>query len=80
MPGRIMLEAAGIELDEGGKTVWIHGPHGTVLRIQCTGKIIVNSCSAPGPHADVRVQGDITFCVPDLEDGTKEEGSDVHQD
>jgi hypothetical protein len=61
---RIQLEAVGLEFDEGGNTIWIHGPGGTVLRIKCSGRITVNECSAPCAHADVMVEGDIAFCVP----------------
>jgi len=61
---RIQLEAVGLEFDEGGNTIWIHGSQGTILRIKCSGRIGVTQCSAPGPHADVLVEGDIQFCVP----------------
>lgn len=66
---RIQLAAVGLEFDEGGNTIWVHGPEGTVLRIKCTGRIKVNSCSAPGAHADVIVAGDIDFCVPPADEG-----------
>jgi hypothetical protein len=65
---RIQLEALGLEFDEGGNTIWIHGPEGTVLRIKCSGRITATRCSAPGPHADVIVAGDIAFCVPFLDE------------
>lgn len=61
---RILLEAMGLEFEEGGNTIWIHGSQGTILRIKCSGRIMTSSCSAPGPHADVLVEGDIKFCVP----------------
>lgn len=77
-PGdQILLHAVGIEFREGGNTIWVHGNHGTILRIQCTGKISSTCCASPGPHADVRVQGDITICLPDSEEAD-EEVENVH--
>lgn len=64
---RIQLEAIGLEFDEGGNTIWIHGSQGTILRVKCSGRITAERCSAPGPHADVLVKGDISFCVPEPE-------------
>lgn len=61
---RVQLEAVGLEFEEGGHTIWIHGPCGTLLRLKCTGRIAVKRCSSPSAHADVRVAGDIEFCVP----------------
>ena len=61
---RIQLEAIGLEFEEGGNTIWIHGPGGTILRIKCSGQITSTVCSAPTAHADVIVEGDISFCVP----------------
>jgi len=61
---RIQLEVLGLEFVEGGNTIWAHGPDGTVLRIKCSGRVTAARCTAPGPHADVNVEGDITFCVP----------------
>lgn len=62
---RIQLEAVGLEFDEGANTIWVHGAQGTILRIKCSGRITTTSCSAPGAHADVIVDGDIAFCVPE---------------
>jgi hypothetical protein len=62
---RIQLEALALEFDEGGNTIWVHGPQGTIFRVKCSGRITVKSCSAPGAHADVVVDGDIEFCVPE---------------
>jgi hypothetical protein len=61
---RIQLEAVGLEFEEGGNTIWVHGTCGTILRIQCSGRISVKSCEAPGAHSDLRVEGDVSFCVP----------------
>lgn len=62
---RILLEAMGLEFEEGGNTIWIHGSDGgTLLRIKCSGKITTKSCAAPIAHADVIVEGDVEFCVP----------------
>lgn len=70
---RVQLEAVGLEFDEGGNTIWIHGLGGTLLRIKCSGRIRVNECSAPTAHADVMVHGDIAFCVPVDETTTEPE-------
>lgn len=64
---RIVLEAVGLEFEENGNTIWVHGPQGTLLRIKCTGRIQVNRCEAPGAHADAIVAGNIEFCVPPSE-------------
>jgi len=72
--GRIQLEAAGLEFEENGNTIWVHGPHGTMLRIKCSGQISVKHCEAPGPHADVNVPGDIEICVPGGGGGTPATG------
>jgi len=61
---RVQFEAVGLEFDEGGNTIWVHGPGGTLLRIKCSGRFTVKECSAPYGHADVMVEGDIAFCVP----------------
>lgn len=57
-----------MEFDDGGNTIWIHGPKGaTVLRIKAGGRIKVNqSCENICTHADLEVKGDIEIClVPD---------------
>jgi hypothetical protein len=64
MSNRIQLEAVGLEFNDGGNTIWIHGPGGTLLRVKCTGTITAKSCSAPTAHADALVVGNIEFCVP----------------
>ena len=65
---RIQLEAIGLEFDEGGNTIWVHGTEGTLLRLKCTGRITVNPCSAPCAHADAMIEGDVAFCVPSTSD------------
>jgi len=74
---RILLEAVGLEFDEGGNTIWVHGREGTILRIKCSGRITTSRCEAPGPHADMLVKGDIAFCVPEnaLDSGDTDEES-----
>lgn len=62
---RVVLDAIGVEFHEGGNTIWVHAKSGTILRIKCTGKIVVDACSAPGAHADMIVAGDIRICVPE---------------
>ena len=61
---RVILKACGIEFEESGNTIWVQGPQGTLLRIQCSGQIRVRRCEAPGAHGDVHVTGDIEICVP----------------
>ena len=61
---RVQIEAIGLEFEEGGNTVWIHGTEGTLLRIKCTGRIETKACAATVAHADVVVAGDIVFCLP----------------
>ncbi len=64
-PTRHAVEVGLMEFDEGGNTIWIQAEGGTVLRIKCTGKIIVhNGCENTLPHADVNVAGNINICVP----------------
>lgn len=62
-----IIRAAQIEYEEGGNTIWIHGPEGgTVLRLKTfTGKITTQPCAgSPIPHADAVLTGDVVFCVP----------------
>lgn len=63
---RHQVEVVELEFDEGGHTLWVHSPKGaTVLRIKCSGKIILErSCRNIVAHSDIYVQGDITVCVP----------------
>lgn len=50
---------------EGGKAIWVNGPEGNVLRIQCSGRInIRRECANFCPHADINVVGDIEICMP----------------
>jgi hypothetical protein len=62
---RKSIEVNQLEFDEGGNTVWIHSAlGGTVMRIKCTGKVVVHKClSSPISHSDIVVQGDIDFCL-----------------
>lgn len=61
-----VVEAAQIEFNEGGNTVWVHAPNGaTILRIKCSGKITVdNQCINVVAHSDMLVSGDIHMCLP----------------
>ena len=66
---QIVIPVVELEFREGGNTLWIHSPGGTVLRIQCSGQIRVDgSCENPIPHADVQVHGDIAICIPQIEE------------
>jgi glutamate synthase domain-containing protein 3 len=64
---RVIVEVAGLEFVDGGNTIWVHGmTGGTVLRIQCSGKILVKPhCTNSVAHADIQVVGDIEVCLPD---------------
>lgn len=63
---RIEIPAAMLEFNEGGNTLWIHGPDGgTILRLKTLGKISVEKClTSPIPHADIVVASDINICIP----------------
>ena len=61
---RVVLEALGLEFEEGGNTIWVHGPEGTILRIKCSGRVMSKVCTAPTAHGDIMVEGDILFCIP----------------
>lgn len=60
------ISVAVVEFVEGGKALWVHNKKGaTVLRIQCTGRIMVHrECENICAHADINVDGDINLCVP----------------
>lgn len=66
---RVQLDVIGLEFEDGGNTIWVHGRQGTVLRIKCSGKIIVHACANDyaAPHSDVQVDGDINVCIPNGE-------------
>lgn len=74
---RVVVELSGLEFDEGGNTIWVHSATGgTVLRIKCTGKIIIDpKCTNNVPHADMQVHGDIVVCIPE---GCDQESVDAH--
>jgi hypothetical protein len=78
MSRRIQLDAVGLEFDEGGNTIWIHGSQGTILRVKCTGRITAKACSSPSAHADLVVNGDIEFCVPS-DDPFPDQGKDAEE-
>jgi len=63
---RIKIPVAELEFERSGQTLWVHGPDGgTVLRIKCTGQIVVSLCqNSPTAHSDLMVQGDVSICVP----------------
>lgn len=65
LTGRFSIAVAEVELDAGGRTIWVQSQKGaTVLRIKCTGKIIVrDGCDNLVSHSDMIVQGDIEVCV-----------------
>jgi len=66
---RYSIPAAEIEFDEGGNTIWVHGPQGaTILRLKTMGKINVRTaCENICSHADIIVPDDIEVCVVDAD-------------
>jgi hypothetical protein len=62
----ITIDVMALEFDENnGHTIWVHGLDGTVLRIKCSGRIVMDdSCTNNVAHADLMVEGDIHFCIP----------------
>src|SRR5262245_24617928 len=65
-PMRHTIAVAGLEFEDGGNTIWVHGKGGTVLRIKTDGKVTSKACSvelAGYAHADVAAHGDIEICV-----------------
>ena len=71
----IDIPVAVVQVDDGGRAIWVHDENGsTVLRIQCTGKVIVKrDCTNICAHADINVIGDIEVCVPDCAEHLVEE-------
>ena len=63
----IDIPVAVVQVADGGRAIWVHDENGsTVLRIQCTGKVLLrHGCSNKCAHADINVTGDIKVCVPD---------------
>lgn len=63
------IPVAVVEFHEGGRAIWVHDAQGsTVLRIQCTGNVLVNpGCVNICAHSDINVIGDIEICIPEKE-------------
>jgi len=66
---RYAIPAVLIEFDEGGNTLWVHGPQGaTILRIKLLrGRFKVQkNCENICAHADMQIpEGDVTVCLTD---------------
>ena len=62
---RIKIPVEILEFDEGGNTIWIHGPAGaTVLRLKTMKSISVNrECQNICSHVDVICHDEIEVCV-----------------
>ena len=62
---RVQIPVALLEFNVESNTIWIHSPEGsTILRLKCTGKILVDSCiNSPTSHSDIVVEGNINFCL-----------------
>lgn len=63
--GRIIIEAAQIEFDVSGNTIWVQSSKGaTILRIKTTGTIEVSThCENIVSHSDMIVQDNIHICL-----------------
>ena len=64
---RIKIPVELLEFDEGGNTIWVHGPAGaTVLRLKTMKSISVNcECKNICSHVDVICETAIEVCVAD---------------
>lgn len=62
---RVRIPVSLLEFEEGGDTIWVHGPHGgTTMRIKTMGKIVTDECNtSPVSHCDIMVNEDIDFCL-----------------
>lgn len=68
---RRMIKVEALEFDEGGRTLWVQGELGTVLRVQLPhGSVFkTTSCGGPGSsHADLTIEKlcldhDIVVCL-----------------
>ena len=62
---RITVPVSVLEFDDGGNTIWIHGPQGaTVLRIKAKKIVAQRGCENICAHADINVDEVITMCLP----------------
>ena len=62
---RIEIPVSLIEFDEGGTTIWVHGPEGaTVLRIKAKKIVSKPECENICAHSDIVVAGVVTMCLP----------------
>ncbi len=68
---RVLIPVGAIEFNVGSNTIWIQSPQGgTTLRLKCTGKIKIDQCAnSPISHADIMIDGDITFCLSEDAEG-----------
>jgi len=68
---RVVIPVSVLEFEEGGSTIWVHGPHGmTVLRVKVQGRLSTAKCASnPSSHLDLMAQDrDPVFCLgPDAE-------------
>jgi len=62
---RIEIPVTLLEFDEGGTTIWVHGPEGaTVLRIKAKKITSKRECQNICAHADIVVNDEICVCLP----------------
>ena len=63
---RVKIPVAELEFEEGGNTIWVHGPLGTtVLRVKVSGRLSSAKCAEnPSSHLDLVAQDvDPVFCL-----------------
>ncbi len=63
---RITIPVSLLEFDEGGNTIWIHGPDGaTILRLKAKKITVQRGCQNICAHTDIMVDDVVDFCLPD---------------
>lgn len=61
------IEIGECELAWDGHRIWLNAAGGNVLRVKCTGRVIVDeACRNPVAHSDICVEGDLNLCVPSV--------------
>lgn len=62
---RIQIPVTLLEFDEGGTTLWVHGPDGsTVLRLKAKKITKKRGCENICAHVDIIVDTNVEVCMP----------------